>query len=364
VLVQEADFLLYWGIMKIAVLVSGGVDSSVALQLLVEQGHEVTAFYLKIWLEDEISYLGQCPWEEDLSYVNAVCEQLKVPLQVVNLQKEYHEQVVAYTIDSVRQGYTPNPDVLCNSRIKFGVFFDYLGKHFDKIATGHYAQVSMNNGIPLLMRAPDPIKDQTYFLSYLKPAQLAHVMFPIGHLNKAQVRALATQYQLPTKDRKDSQGICFLGKFKFTDFLKAHVGERSGQLIEWETNMVMGTHQGFWFYTIGQRSGIGLSGGPWYVVAKDPAQNKVFISRSYYQTDKSRKSFLVSQVNWLCEPQKPELTVKLRHGPAEQSCIITPLAPGNYRVDLEQNDQGIAPGQFATFYEGQICLGSGQIIGW
>ena len=244
--------------MKIAVLISGGVDSSVALRLLKEQGHELTAFYLKIWLEDELSYLGDCPWEEDLSYVRAVCEQAGVPLQVVSLQKEYWDHVVSYTMQEIKAGRTPNPDILCNQRIKFGMFFNHIDASFDKVATGHYAQVKEQNGIFSLHRAPDPIKDQTYFLSYLSQAQLARALFPIGHLQKEQVRQLAQQFDLPNKERKDSQGICFLGKLKFNDFIKFHVGEKPGDMIEYETGKKLGTHKGFWFHTIGQRQGSGL----------------------------------------------------------------------------------------------------------
>ena len=350
--------------MKIAVLVSGGVDSSVALRLLKEQGHDLTAFYLKIWLEDELSYLGECPWEEDLSYVRAVCEQVGVPLHVISLQKEYWDQVVAYTMAEIKSGRTPNPDVLCNQRIKFGMFFNHIDESFDKVATGHYAQsVQDQNGIYQLMRAPDPIKDQTYFLSYLSQAQLARALFPIGHLHKDQVRELAKKFELPNKDRKDSQGICFLGKLKFSDFIKYHVGQKPGDMIEYETGKKLGTHQGFWFHTIGQRQGSRLAGGPWYVVSKDPIANKVFISRNYYSSDKQRNTFIVSQCNWLSEtpPIKTDLQVKMRHGKMIYNCTVVQLDDTRWQVTLEQDDQGIASGQFAVFYDGDLCLGAGII---
>ena len=361
--------------MKIAVLVSGGVDSSVALRLLKEQGHELTAFYLKIWLEDELSYLGDCPWEEDLAYVRAVCEQAGVPLQVVSLQKEYWDHVVSYTMQEIKAGRTPNPDVLCNQRIKFGMFFNHIDSTFDKVATGHYAQVkeapSRRSGaapqdertIFSLHRAPDPIKDQTYFLSYLSQQQLARALFPIGHLQKEEVRQLAQQFDLPNKERKDSQGICFLGKLKFNDFIKFHVGENPGDMIEFETGKKLGSHKGFWFHTIGQRQGSGLAGGPWYVVAKDPAANKVFVSRNYYSFDKQRNYFIVSDCNWLSgtPPTKTDLHVKIRHGKNIYNCHVNQLGDGRWGVTLAQDDQGIAPGQFAVFYDDQECLGAGII---
>lgn len=350
--------------MKIAVLVSGGVDSSVALRLLKDQGHDVTAFYLKIWLEDELSHMGQCPWEEDLAYVRAVCEQAQVPLQVVSLQQEYWQEIVSYTIAQVKAGRTPNPDVFCNSRIKFGAFLKHV-TGYDKIATGHYAQVFEESGRFYLVPAPDAIKDQTYFLSHLSQEQLARVIFPIGHLNKPQVRELAQQYNLPNKDRKDSQGICFLGKLKFSEFIKFHVGERTGDLIEYETGTKLGEHQGFWFYTLGQRQGIKLSGGPWYVVEKNSERNIVFISRNYYTPDKARKSLRVHEVSWFCKPHFSEnffsCKVKLRHGPQMHDAIIIQEPEGIIKVTLSEQDQGIAPGQIAVFYDNNRCIGSGII---
>ena len=264
---------------KVAVLISGGVDSSVALKLLKEQGYNITAFYLKIWLEDELSFLGSCPWEEDLFYIKQICEKENIPLKIVPFQKEYWDEVVKYTISEIKAGRTPNPDILCNKRIKFGAFLNKFGNDFDKVATGHYAQVEEINGTFHLKRSPDPVKDQTYFLSHLNQDQLKKAIFPIGHLKKSEVRALAEKFDLPNKNRKDSQGICFLGKIKFNDFIKHHLGETVGDIIEFETGKKLGEHNGFWYHTIGQRQGLKLSGGPWYVVAKDPEKNIVFISK-------------------------------------------------------------------------------------
>jgi tRNA (5-methylaminomethyl-2-thiouridylate)-methyltransferase len=349
--------------MKIAVLVSGGVDSSVALRLLQQQGHQVTAFYLKIWLEDELSFLGTCPWEEDLSFVRAVCEQAGVPLEIISLQKEYWQEVVAYTIASVKQGLTPNPDVMCNQRIKFGAFYKAIGQEYDKIATGHYAQVVEKDGLSWLATAPDPIKDQTYFLSQLSQDQLARAVFPIGHLMKSQVRELAEQFQLPNRARKDSQGICFLGKLKFREFIKYHVGEQLGPIIEFETGKSLGEHKGFWFHTIGQRQGLGLSGGPWFVVDKDSKENKLFVSRSYHEEGKKRDSFCVGAPLWIAQgPAGDNLSVKLRHGPERYPAQISFDEKGDMQVRLPRNDQGIAAGQFAVFYQDDICLGGGVIL--
>ncbi len=350
--------------MKIAVLLSGGVDSSVALKLLKDQGNQLTAYYLKIWLEDELSYLGNCPWQEDLSYAKKVCEQLDVPLKVVSLQKEYHDEVVRYTIDQIKSGRTPNPDILCNSRIKFGFFIDTYGDEYDKVASGHYAQIGFKNGRVQLLRSPDPIKDQSYFLSALMQTQLKKALFPIGHLKKTEIRKLAKQFDLPTKDRKDSQGICFLGKFKFSDFVRHHLGEKKGSMIEIETGNVVGEHNGYWFYTIGQRQGLCLAGGPWYVVDKNVSDNIVYISRHYYSPEKMRNSFTIEQGNWIDDLQKypRDLKLKLRHGPSFYDCTIDQKTDGTISVRLHDRDQGIASGQFAVLYHENVCIGGGVIV--
>ena len=357
--------------MKCAVLLSGGVDSSLVLARLVEQGVEVTAFYLKIWLEDELAFLGSCPWEEDTFYARAVCERFGVPFEVVPMQQAYYDRVIAYTIAEVRAGRTPNPDILCNQQIKFGAFYDCIGERFDKVASGHYAQVREIEGRYRLFSSPDPIKDQTYFLALLSQKQLSKALFPLGDLTKAEVRQEAEKRNLPNKMRPDSQGVCFLGKLKFSEFLKAHLGVREGELREFETGTVLGTHEGFWFYTIGQRQGIGLSGGPWYVVAKESEKNIVFISRHYYDADKKRDMCLISGCNWItgAAPLEREIEVKLRHGPKRYRAYISQKNPsgesleeGRYRIQLlDEQDQGIALGQFVVIYDGAECLGGGAI---
>ena len=367
--------------MHIAVLLSGGVDSSVALHLLKQEGHDVTAFYLKIWLEDELSHLGSCPWEEDLSFARAVCEQLNVPLRIVPLQREYHDRVVTHIINEIKAGRTPNPDIMCNQLIKFGAFEEAAGKDFEKIATGHYAQVVYENGFYHLYRSPDERKDQTYFLALLSQQQLSRALFPIGAMRKEEVRDYARRHNLPTQARKDSQGICFLGKIAFSDFIKHHVGVRQGVLREYETGLDLGAHEGFWYYTIGQRHSIGLSGGPWYVVSKDTDRNIVYISKSYYTPDKKRDFVRVNFFNWIGEaPQLPgNFLIKLRHG--EKMCrgTMTPLESqvesatpaasqqiypektGRYEIMLDNNDQGIASRQYAVVYQDTHCLGGGII---
>jgi len=349
--------------MKIAVLISGGVDSSVALRLLKEQGHELEAFYLKIWLEDELAYLGNCPWQEDLSYAQKVCDDAGVPLHVVSLQEEYWSEVVSYTIAEVKAGRTPSPDLLCNKRIKFGAFLKKIDDSFDKIATGHYASISEKNGVFTLEKAKDPVKDQTYFLASLSQSQLSRLLFPLGIYLKSEVRDLAHKFNLPNKERKDSQGICFLGKIKFSDFVRHHLGDKKGDLIEVETGEKIGEHQGFWYHTIGQRKGLGLSGGPWFVVKKDQEKNIVYISKQYYSSEKTRDTFTVSSCNWTIgsAPIKKDVQVKIRHGAHVYDATLALVDDQRGMVKLGGDDQGLAPGQFAVFYDGNTCLGCGVI---
>lgn len=344
-------------------LISGGVDSSVALRMLRDEGHDIRAFYMKIWLEDELAFLGECPWEEDLSYARAVCEQADVPLDVVPLQKEYWEQVVTHTIAEAKVGRTPNPDVLCNTRIKFGAFYRSFGKEFDMIATGHYAMTEERKGKTWLKKSPDPIKDQTYFLSQLSQEQIARARFPIGHLMKPEVRALAGRYGLPTAARKDSQGICFLGKIAFDAFLEYHLGKRRGSIIDWKTGKKIGEHDGFWYYTIGQRRNIGLSGGPWYVVKKQAATNEIFVSNLYRSEDMARDTFRIGDVHWIADPPETrELDVKIRHGEAMYRSRVVLHRDRTATIRLSQPDKGIAAGQYATLYDGEYCLGGGVIL--
>lgn len=351
--------------MKIAVLLSGGVDSSVALRLLAaERAHEVTAYYLKIWLEDELSYLGNCPWEEDLEYAREVCGEVGVPLRVVSLQREYFDQVVSYALEELRKGRTPSPDIFCNRRIKFGIFFERIGGDCDRIASGHYARIAERGGIYYLERSPDPVKDQTYFLSHMTQEQVARALFPIGAMMKSEVRSAAREFGLPNMDRRDSQGICFLGKIRYPDFVGHYLGTRAGEIRERETGRVLGEHRGYWFYTIGQRQGLGLGDGPWYVVEKDVDGNVVYVSRSSGEGGRIRNEFTVRDPNWISgPPSTSRLTVKLRHGPELLGCSISDAGEGRLEVTLDRGDGGIAPGQFGVFYDGNVCLGGAVIEG-
>ena len=368
------------GPLRVAVLLSGGVDSSVALQLLAAAGHSCTAFYLQIWFQEDFrNFWGSCPWEEDLEYARAVCAQAGVPLEVVPMTDDYWAQVVADSIGKVKRGLTPNPDMLCNSRVKFGAFARYLDRRFprqfDRIASGHYAHVEARPGPAgaagaggaALALSADAVKDQTYFLAMLSRAQLARALFPLGCLPKRRVREVAHAAGLANRDRKDSQGICFLGKVRFSEFVAEHLGTWPGLILEEESGAALGFHRGYWFHTIGQRTGLYLPDGPWYVVRKDLRMNALYVSKDYYALEKRRDAFKCGAFNWLVDdpPAHGErLECKVRHGAAMYGCrILYEAGGGAATVLLDGSDQGLAAGQYAVFYRGRRCVGSAVMLG-
>jgi len=367
-LMESVSFL---SSMKTALLLSGGVDSSVALNLLVRQGRSPTAFYLKIWLEDELSFLGSCPWEEDLSYARAVCERLKVPLEVIPLQREYHELVVGYAIAELKKGGTPSPDLFCNRLVKYGAFLQKAGVNFDRIATGHYAVIQHHQGQALMLRNRDPIKDQTYFLSRMNQDQVQKAEFPLGPYTKKEVRALAQEWNLPNKDRPDSQGICFLGKIPYKKFVEHYLGTNPGYILNAKSGQILGRHRGLWFYTLGQRSGLGLSGGPWYVCGKNVDENLLLLSHFQDLVLAQRDAMLVEDLHWLGEAAEDgNFLVKVRHGPQLYEARMEYLTPERFGpksralVRLKGYDTGLAAGQYCVFYCGEQCLGSARIAGF
>jgi len=352
--------------MRVAVLTSGGVDSSVALMRLAEEDrHDLTAFYLKIWLEDEMAFLGQCPWEEDLEIVRQVCKAAGVPLEVISLQHEYRNTVIAYVLSELEIGHTPSPDVMCNRAVKFGAFVDRVGERFDLVASGHHARVASRDGLARLLRGADPKKDQTYFLCQLRQEQLARCLFPIGDLSKAEVRAEARRSGLPNADRPDSQGICFLGNVPFDDFVAHHLGEQAGEIRQIGSSRLLGEHRGTWFHTIGQRRGLGLGGGPWFVVDKDVEENMVWVVHADDLADRTRSTFRIPKPHWVAAtPVRTDLQVRIRHGERLDACTMTPQTDGGLKVEyVDAADPGIAPGQFAVLYDGEECLGGG-VIAW
>lgn len=356
--------------MRVAALISGGVDSAVAVHRLVEQGHDVSLFYIRIGRDDG---LGDCSAEEDIEMCSLIAARYGLPLEIVPLHDEYWEHVMKYALDTVKSGLTPNPDMMCNLIIKFGYFEERIGHNFDITASGHYASTETDSqGFKWLTTAVDPVKDQTDFLARITYPQLQHITFPLGDLPKEEVRRIAREVKLPNAFRKDSQGICFLGKINYNDFIRRHLGERPGPIVELETGKILGQHRGFWFHTIGQRKGLGLSGGPWFVVRKNVEENIIYVSNGYDTEKQYGTTLRLSETRFITlDPweNRPcdgvDITFKNRHTP---EVIPAKLFRGNdskgeYVIESSRKVQGIAPGQFAVIYDPEFhrCLGSGVI---
>ena len=354
--------------MNIAVLISGGVDSAVVVHKLKEEGHDLNLFYIRIGMDNGE---GDCSAEEDIEMCSLIAKKYGLPLEVVSLHQEYWDNVMEYALRTVKAGLTPNPDMMCNKMIKFGYFEQRWGKEFDITATGHYASTDFVDGKKYLATAVDPVKDQTDFLAQISYEQLQHLMFPLGTMPKSDVRRLAVDAKLPNAFRKDSQGICFLGKINYNDFIRRHLGEKKGNIIEIETGKKIGEHKGYWFHTIGQRKGLGLSGGPWFVVKKNVQDNTVYVSNGY-DTEKQYGRLIhidemhfISGNPWEGVNSPVEIMFKNRHTPEFIKAKFTHLHDGEYVIESEKKVQGIAPGQFAVIYDatGHLCYGSGVITG-
>lgn len=355
----------------IACLISGGVDSAVAVHRLVEAGHgpNLHLFYIRIGMDDDE---GDCSAEEDIEMCSLIARRYGLPLETVSLHREYWDNVMEYALRTVRAGLTPNPDILCNRIIKFGYFEERWGKDFDLTATGHYAStLTGDDGLKYLATAVDPVKDQTDFLARITYDQLRKVIFPIGDIPKARVREIALEQNLPNALRRDSQGICFLGNINYNDFIRRHLGDRPGPIVEIETGRILGEHRGIWFHTIGQRKGLGLSGGPWFVVKKDVPTDTLFVSRGYDTALQYGHRLALAEMHWITrnpwegiECQDAPIAFKNRHSPEFLPGRLTAdPATGLWIIDSEEPVQGIAPGQFAVIYtpDRRICLGSGII---
>lgn len=353
--------------MNIATLLSGGVDSSLVVHVLKEAGYTPSLFYIKIGMDDD--ELLHCTSEEDIEMASLVARKYGCSLEIVDLHKDYWDNVVAYTIEKVKLGLTPNPDVMCNKLIKFGVFEERVGCYFDKTATGHYATTTTIDDKVYLSTAKDPLKDQTDFLAQINSLQVSKLMFPVGNLMKQEVRELAVKANLPSAKRQDSQGICFLGKINYNDFIRRYLGEKEGPIVEFETGKLIGKHKGYWFHTVGQRKGLGLSGGPWYVIKKDVDANIVYASKGFGVSTQYGNSFLMQDFNfitdnpWLGALDEIPVTFKIRHTPEFTKGIIQRVDNG-YQLVSEHDLQGIAPGQFGVVYDqySKICIGSGEIV--
>jgi tRNA-uridine 2-sulfurtransferase len=348
---------------------SGGVDSSVAAWLLQQQGYDVQGLFMSNWDEDEDGY---CTAAEDFQDARSVCERLGVPLHKVSFAGEYRERVFAYFLEEYRAGRTPNPDVLCNREIKFGVCFDYarrLGAEW--VATGHYARVEHGGAgaAPRLLRGVDTGKDQSYFLHAMPSQALARTLFPIGSLQKADVRRMARELALPVFDKKDSTGICFIGERPFAEFLAQYLPAQPGAIETIERRQV-GEHRGLMYYTLGQRQGLriggrhGASEDAWYVADKDLQRNVLIVVQGHDHPALLRSELLASQLSWVAgAPPAAEFdcTAKVRYRQPDQVCEVRVLASGRCAVEFDEPQRAVTPGQYVVFYRGGECLGGGVI---
>lgn len=343
---------------KVFVGLSGGVDSAVTAAILKEQGHEVTGIYMKNWSRDVASH--HCPWKEDLASARSVAAHLEIPLKIYDFEKQYFEFVTEYMLQTYKAGQTPNPDVMCNQKIKFDTFYKKcIGEGAEYVATGHYAR--MKNG--QLMMAEDSGKDQTYFLYRMNPKIATQIIFPLGDYRKPKVRELAKKYNLPNYERPDSQGLCFVGNVPMRDFLSEFIKPKKGKIID-EFNRELGTHNGAYSYTIGQRHGLGIGGGkPYFVYKVDTNANIVSVTSDENSPLINKDMFSITDCVWWkeVESNNSHLEVRVRYRSKTIPCSITKHTNGKYLVKLKTLERAIAPGQSAVFYSGEIVVGGGII---
>jgi tRNA-specific 2-thiouridylase len=357
---------------RVVVGLSGGVDSAVTAWLLKEQGYEVVGLFMKNWEDDDDD--EHCSTRADLLDAAAAADVIGIDLEAVNFAAEYKERVFAEFLREYGAGRTPNPDVLCNAEIKFKAFLDHaMRMGAERIATGHYART---RGVATpagprqqLLRGLDPGKDQSYFLHRLSQTQLAHTMFPVGALHKREVREIAHRIGLPNAAKKDSTGICFIGERPFREFLERYLPTQPGPMLD-DGGRHVGEHVGLSFYTLGQRKGLGIggcrsgSGDPWYVARKDPARNTLTVVQGHDHPWLLSLRLDTEQAHWIAgEPPARTLTLgaKTRYRQADAGCRLACFDPGGFRLDFEQPQWAVTPGQSAVLYAGEVCLGGGVI---
>ncbi len=352
---------------KIILGLSGGVDSAVAAILLKEAGADVQALHMTNWEDDE----GYCKAAEDLQDARNICEQLEITLHHANFSKQYREQVFSHFLKEYEVGRTPNPDVLCNREIKFGVFRDYMKRlGGDLLATGHYANSKIINGVGSLFKGADENKDQSYFLHAVTAEALAETVFPLGDLKKIDVREIAHDYGLKIHNKKDSTGICFIGERPFKEFLATYLPAKPGHIVTTKQKKI-GSHQGLMYYTLGQRRGLQIGGRadsceePWYVVSKNMENNELIVAQGEHEMLFSN-SLLATDLNWIGE--KPagldkglKCHAKIRYRQTDQECIVYILDDAKARVCFSKPQKAMAPGQFVVFYNKNRCLGGAVI---
>ncbi len=353
---------------KVIVGLSGGVDSSVSAYLLQQQGYQVEGLFMKNWEEDDTE--NYCSATEDLADAQAVCDKLSIPLHTINFATEYWDFVFEHFLSEYQAGRTPNPDILCNKEIKFKAFLEFATQELaaDYIATGHYVRRNYHTK-PQILRGLDANKDQSYFLYTLSHNQLAKSLFPVGHLDKNQVRKIAQEQGFVNATKKDSTGICFIGKRDFREFLSRYLPTKPGP-IETVAGKVIGTHQGLMFHTLGQRKGLGIGGlsdqhdEPWYVVDKDIKRNVLIVAQSHDHPRLFSQAMLVKQLHWVNKQplnRKQICSVKTRYRQQDTDCMVEPIDSDTVKVSFKEAVRAVTPGQSAVFYQNEICLGGGII---
>ncbi|PIX62551.1 tRNA 2-thiouridine(34) synthase MnmA [Candidatus Uhrbacteria bacterium CG_4_10_14_3_um_filter_41_21] len=355
---------------KVLLGMSGGVDSSVAAVLLLKAGYEVIGGFMKNWSEghqvvDAQAVKTECSWRTERRDAMRVAAQLGIEFYTFDFEEEYRAQVYEYMIAEYKAGRTPNPDVLCNKYMKFGLFLEKsqeLG--CDYVATGHYARTMIDEVGTHLLSGLDKNKDQSYFLCRLEQDQISKVLFPVGELQKADVRKIAEQNKLHVADKKDSQGICFVGKVALNDFLKDRIKPQEGNIID-TNGKILGKHQGHMYYTIGQRQGLGLAGGPWFIVERRPETNEVVVAKdedkSLYNSELIATGITETIEGGLESKIGQKIKARIRYRQPLQSCQVTRLSNGQVQVKFDKPQRAVAPGQFIAFYRGDELLGSGII---
>lgn len=342
---------------------SGGVDSSVSAYLLKAQGYNVIGLFMKNWEEDAFYDSYNCSSVKDYEDVQAVCDKLQIPYYSFSFSKEYQDRVFKRFLEEYRQGLTPNPDILCNREIKFDLLLEKAKELEGKLATGHYCGIRILDKRPVLIRGVDESKDQSYFLSLVPGSSLTDVIFPLSNLCKSDVRKIALEQNLSIAHKKDSMGICFIGKRNFKSFLSRYIPPKRGLIVNFNTQKVVGEHDGIFYYTIGQRKGlcIGGAGSAWFVVGKNVNSNILYVVQGEKDLALYRSSLEAKELNWFLDVEFPlRCTAKIRYRTKDVPCLIVDAVEG-VRVIFDTPQKAVTPSQAIVFYKGDLCLGGGII---
>jgi tRNA-specific 2-thiouridylase len=353
---------------KIMIGLSGGVDSAVTASILKSQGHDLEGVFMRNWDDDD----SACQATTDLHDVEKLCDQLAIPLHTVNFSKDYMDRVFAIMLEELKQGLTPNPDILCNQEIKFDVLLKYVHKHAAQmLATGHYARITRHHGAPALTRSVDDNKDQTYFLCRMPQEALRHVLFPIGIYDKPTIRDMAQKIHIPQANKPDSTGICFIGERKFRDFISQYLLDVPGDIVDTHGERI-GRHKGLFFYTIGQRKGLSIGGRkhcaeqPWFVVEKHMQENRLVVAQGDAHPSLYGDRLKAKSIHWLVDPdtlsQQMHVQAQIRHRQPLQAATVE-WSSDELIATFEQPQRAITPGQSIAIYQNEICCGSAIISG-